>query len=53
MQSMVLQIIGSNYHALLKHFRMINGVVFGIKKIVEVSSFLILFDFTMGLLLFK
>ena len=39
MQSMVLQIIGSNYHAHLKYFGITNGVVFGIKTIVQISSF--------------
>ena len=32
MQSMMLQIMGLNYHAHLKYFGIINGVVFGIKK---------------------
>ena len=39
MQSMVLQIMGSNYHAHVKYFGITNGVVFGTKKIVQVSSF--------------
>ena len=39
MQSMVLQIMGSNNHAHLKYFGITNGVVFGIKKIVHVSNF--------------
>ena len=39
MQSVVLQIMGSNYHAHLKYFEITNGVVFGIKKIVQLSSF--------------
>ena len=32
MQSMVLQIMDSNYHVHLKYFGITNGVVFGIKK---------------------
>ena len=39
MQSMVLQIIRSNYHAYLKYFGITSGFVFGIQKIVQVSSF--------------
>ena len=38
-QSKVLQIMGSKYHAHLKYFEITDGVVFGIKKIVQVSSF--------------
>ena len=38
MQRMVLQIMGSNYHAHLKYFEITNGVLFGLKK-VQVSSF--------------
>ena len=39
MQSMVLQIIGSNYHAHLTYFGITNRVCFVFKKIVQDSSF--------------
>ena len=39
MQSMVLQMMGSNYHAHLKYFGITNGGVFGVKNIVQVSTF--------------
>ena len=54
MQSMVLQIMGSNYNAHLKYFGKNNGVVFGIKK--KLCKFLVfkyVFGFEMGPLLFK
>ena len=38
-QSKVLQIMGSKYHAHLKYFEITDGGVFGIKTIVQVSSF--------------
>ena len=34
-QSMVLQVVSSKYHAHLKYFKITDGVVFGIKKIVK------------------
>ena len=50
---MVLQIMGSNYHAHSKYCGIINGVVFGIKRIMQDSSFKYVFDFAMEPLLFK
>ena len=46
-------IMGSNYHAHLKYFGIINGVVFGIKKMCKFLFFKYVFDFAMGPLLFK
>ena len=45
---MVLQIMGSTYDAYIKYFKITDGVVFGIKTIVQVSSFQYnLYDFAM------
>ena len=52
MQSMVLQIMGLNYHAHLKYFEITNEVVFGIQKIVQVTNFQICIWFWNGTLTF-
>ena len=43
MQSMVLQIMGSNYHSHLKYF----GITDGIKKLCKLLLFKYVFDFAM------
>ena len=52
MQSMMLQIMGSNYHTHLKYFEITNRVVCGIKKIVQISSFQICILFNNRILTF-
>ena len=53
MESMVLQIMGSNYHAHLKYFGITNRVVFGVeKKLCKFLLFKYVFDFAKGPLLF-
>ena len=54
--SLVLQMMmmSSKYHSHLKYFEITDGVVFGIKKIVQVSSFQICIWFCYArLLIFK
>ena len=40
----MLQIMGPNYHAHFKYFGITNEVVFGIKKIVQLCNFQIMYS---------